>query len=125
VCLQFFQGNEFEGGAVGCLEINGRGTIVVERGFPARDAHTPLVTRFQTGKSPFRAWRDQVVSVEDREVKKFLRHLHADGVLPDILRASSTITVAIKPGHWVAATTAQFCAEDVCGHGEGRIIEPC
>ena len=120
MCLQFFQGNEFDGRAVGCLEINGRSTAVVERGFPARDAYAPLVTRLQTGKSPLRAWRDQVVSVEDREVEKFFRHLHANGVLPDILRAGTTVAVTIKPGQRVATTTLQFCAEDICGNGERK-----
>jgi hypothetical protein len=122
VSLQFFQGNEFDSGAVGCLQINGRGTIVFERGFPARDAHAPLVTWFQTGKSPFRARRDQVVSVESGEVKKFLRHLYANSVLPNILRPGTTVAVAIKSGQRLSTTTLQFGAEDVCGHG-GRIIE--
>ena len=100
------------------FEIYRRGTIVIERGFPTRDAHAPFITWLQTGKSPFRMWRDQIVPVQDREVEKFLRHLHADGVLAEILRAGSTIAIAIKPGYRVATTTSQICAEDIGRHGE-------
>jgi len=105
---------------VSCLEINGRGTIAIERSFPARDADAPFIAGFQTGKSPFRTRRYQIVAIEDRKIEKFLRHLHADRMLPDILRTGSTIAVAIKPGYRVATTTSQFCSENVCGHGEGK-----
>jgi hypothetical protein len=42
--------------------------------------------------------------------------LHADGMLSDVLWPSATETVTIKARHWLAATTFQFCSQNIRGH---------
>ena len=68
--MKIFQRHEFEGGSVGCFEINRRRAVVVERGFPARNADAPFVAGFESGKSPLRNRRDQIVPVENRKIQK-------------------------------------------------------
>jgi hypothetical protein len=49
--------------------------------------------------------RDKVVSIEHREIEKFLRGFHADRMKPNVFRTRSTKSVPIKSGHRIAATT--------------------
>jgi hypothetical protein len=42
--------------------------------------------------------------------------LNTNRVLSDIFRTGSAITVAIKAGHGIAATAAQFSAENIGRH---------
>src|SRR6266508_367980 len=93
----------------------GRATMI-QRAFPARDANTPFVARLQPGKSPFRAWRDQIVSVEHGKIEKFPCDFHANGVQPNILRTGATKAVAIEARDRVAATTSQFCSKNIRRH---------
>src|SRR5438105_4119445 len=81
------------------VKIDRAGAIVIERSFPACDADAPFVAGLQSWEAPFRVRRDQIVSVEDREVEKLLRDLHADRVQPNIVRAGATKAVAIKSCH--------------------------
>src|SRR5207249_11167908 len=83
---------------MGCFEIDRRGAIVVKRAFPARNTHAPRVAGLQSGKTPLRAWRDEVIAVQHGEIQKFLRDFHANRVLTHILRPCATETVTIKAG---------------------------
>ena len=90
--------------------------IVVERCFPARDAYTPFVAWVQPGKSPFRAWRDQIVPVEHGKIEKFLSDFYANRVQPNIFWPGATKSVAIESGHRIATTASKFSPENICGH---------
>lgn len=100
------------------LEIDRRGAAVIERGFPPGNADTPAVARFQTRKTPLRHRCDEIVSIEHREIEKFLGDFHANGVKPDIFRTGAAISIAIKPSERIATTTTQFGAENVGRHGD-------
>ena len=89
---------------------------MIQRAFPARHAHAPFVTRLQSGEAPFRMRRDEIVSVENREIQEFARDLNAHRVQPEIFRASAAEAVAIKAGHRVATTTFQFRSQNIRGH---------
>jgi len=99
-----------------CLKIDRAGAIVIERSFPACDADAPFVAGLQTVAAPFWTERDQIVSVEDREVEKLLRDLHADRVQPNIFRTRATKAVAIKSCHGIATTTFQFRSKNIRRH---------
>jgi hypothetical protein len=53
---------------MGRFKIDRGGATVVERGFPPRDANAPAISRFQTGETPFRNWRNEIVAIEDGEI---------------------------------------------------------
>ena len=114
--LEIFESDEFERGSVGGFKIDGRRAIVIERGFPARDADTPFVAGFQSGETPFRMGRDQIISIEHREIEKLTSDAYTDRVQTEILRTGATKSVAIKPGQWIAAAAFQFGPENVRGH---------
>ena len=90
--------------------------IVVERRFPTRDADAPFVAGLQSGKSPFRAGRDQVVPVEHGKIEKFLRDFYANRVQPNVFWPGATKSVAIESGHRIATTASKFSPENTCGH---------
>ena len=98
------------------FQIHRRRAVMIKRAFPARDAHTPLIPRFQSGKTPLRVRRDQVVSVQDGEVQKFLCNLHTDRVLAHVFWSCSAIAVAIKPRQRIATTTLQFGTQNIRRH---------
>ena len=106
-----------------CFKINRRGAIMVQRAFPARDAYAPLVARFQSRETPFRMRRDKVISVEHREIEKFLRHFYADGVKPNVFRSRAAKTVAVKSGHRIATTTFQLASQNIRRHGAILALE--
>jgi hypothetical protein len=98
------------------FKIDRRGAIAIQRTFPARDAHAPFIARLQSGEAPFRARRDQIVSIEHGEVEEFPRDFHADRMQPKIFRPGPTKAVAIKAGERIAATTFEFGSQDVSRH---------
>jgi hypothetical protein len=89
---------------------------MIQRAFPARDADAPLVARLQPGKPPFRAGRDQIVSVEHGKIEKFPCDFHANGMQPNVFRTGATKAIAIKAGNRIATATFQFASENVGGH---------
>ena len=99
------------------FEIDRRGTATVERRFPPRNADAPAVARFQSRETPLRHRRDQIVSIQDGEIEKFLGDFDADGMQTNVFRAGSAISVAIKSGHRIATTAAQIGPENVGRHG--------
>lgn len=101
---------------MGRLEIDGRGSPPVERGFPPGNADAPAIARLQSGEAPFRVRSHKVVAVENGEVEEFFCHLHADGVQADIFRAGPAIAVTIKTGKRITATTAKLSSENVGRH---------
>jgi len=101
---------------MGRFEIDRRGAIVVKRAFLARNTHAPFIAGRQSGKTPLRVWRDQVIAVQHGEIQKLLRNFHANGMLTHILWPCATETITIKASHWVATTTFQFCSQNVCRH---------
>lgn len=98
------------------FKIDGGRTVVVERRFPARDADAPFVAGLQSGKSPFRSRRNQIVSVEHGEIKKFLCGFYANRVQPDIFQTGATKAVAKKARDGIATATFQFASENISGH---------
>lgn len=113
VRLQFFERDKLERGSVTRFQINRPGQTSLERSFPARNTDAPSVARLQAGEAPFRMGRDEVVPIQDGKIQKLTRHLHANGVLPNILSAGATVAVAIKAGERIAAATLQFRSENV------------
>ena len=96
---------------------------MIQRAFPARHAHAPFVTRLQSGEAPFRMRRDKVVSIEHREIEKFLRDFRADRMKTNVLRARSTKSVPVKSSHRFLATTFQFSSKNIRRHkGDYAII---
>jgi hypothetical protein len=116
VRLQLFERDELERGSMSSFKIDGRGAAVVERRFPTRDANAPFVPGFKARKSPLRMWRDQIVSIQHREIQKLPSDLHAHSMQADIFRASATESIAIKSGDRITATTFEFCAQYVRRH---------
>jgi hypothetical protein len=103
---------------MGRFQINRRGATAIECGFPTRHTNAPAIARFQSGKTPFGHWRDEIVSIEDGEIEKFLGDLNADGVQSKVFWAGAAISVAIKAGERIPTTTAQFGAENIGRHGD-------
>ena len=102
---------------MGGFEIDRSGAIAFERGFPSGDANAPFVARFESRKSPFRNWGDEIVAVEHGEIEKLLGDLDAHGVKSEIFRAGAAISVTIKSGKRIAATATQFGAKNIGRHG--------
>src|SRR5207237_9921919 len=93
------------------FKVNRSRAIVIQSAFPARHAHAPFVTRLQSGEAPFQMRRDKVVSIEHREIEKFLRDLHADRMKTKVIRARSTKSVPVKSRHRSPTTQPTFSAE--------------
>lgn len=106
---------------MGCFEIDRRGAVVLERGFPARNTNTPFVAGFESWKSPFGNGCDEIVPVEHREIQKLAGDFHADGVQADIFGSGSTKAIAKKSGHRIAATTFEFGTQNVGRHKSGEL----
>src|SRR5262245_935852 len=68
VRLQFFQRDKLKRRGVRCFQIHRGRAVVIQRAFPTRDAHAPLVAWLQSGKTPLRTRRNQIVSIQDREI---------------------------------------------------------
>ncbi len=105
VRLQFLQRDEFERRGVGCFKIDRGRAVVIERAFPARDAHAPFVARSESGEAEFRTRRDEIIAIEHGIIQKLLRDFDADGMQADVFRTCSTKTVAVEPSHRAATTT--------------------
>ena len=54
------------------FEIHRRGAIVIKCAFPSRDAYTPFIARLESGKTPLRMWRDEIVSIQDGKIQELL-----------------------------------------------------
>ena len=121
--LQLFQCDEFERRGVRCFKINRSCAVVIKRAFPARHTHAPFVARFQSGKTPLWMRRDKIVSIEHREVQKFLRDFYTDRMQANIFRPRSAKSIAIKSGHWIPAATFQLGSQDVSWHGAILTLE--
>lgn len=102
-----------------CLQIYWRGDAMLERVLPTRDANAPLVTWFESGKTPFWNRCHQIVSVQHGEIKKISGDLDADRVLPDIFRTGPAVAVAIKSGHRIATAALEFGPENIRRHLSG------
>ena len=83
--LQLFERDELDRGRVCRLEIHGRRNATLQRFLITRRAKTPFVTRLEPGKIPLGMRGNQIVSLKDRVIEKFTRHLYADRMLPDVL----------------------------------------
>src|ERR1041384_1851911 len=101
---------------MGCFEIDWRSPAVIKGGFPARDADTPTVAGFQTWKTPFGHRSYEIVPIEHGKIEKFLSDLNTNCMEPEVFGAGAAISVAIKSGQRIAATTAQFGAKHVGRH---------
>jgi hypothetical protein len=101
---------------VGCFEINRGGAIVIKRAFPARHAHAPFVAGFESGEAEFRMRRNQIISIEHREIEKLLGNFHANRVEADVFRTRAAKAIAVESGHRVKATTFQLCPQNIRRH---------
>ena len=108
-----------------CFQIHRGRAVVIQRAFPSRDAHTPLVAWLQSRKTPLRMRCDQVVSIQDGEIQKFLRDLHAHRVLAHVLWPCSAIAIAIKTGHRIATTTFQIRSQNIRRHTASSANSSC
>src|SRR5437870_6016133 len=100
------------------FKVNRSRAIVIQRAFPARHAHAPFVSRLQSGEAPFRMRRDKIVSVEHREIEKFLRDFYTDRMKANVFLSRSTKSVPVKSSHGIAATTFQFSSKNIRRHKE-------
>src|SRR5690349_19425155 len=100
------------------FEIDRRSYSSIESLFPSGHANAPAVARFKPGKAPGRMWCDQIVAHQHRVIEKLTGYLGADCMQSGIFRSSPAITIAIKPGQRISATTLQIRPEHVCWHGE-------
>src|SRR5262249_9867641 len=78
VRLEFFQRDKLKRRGVRCFQIHRGRAVVIKGTFPTRHAHTPFVAWLQSGKPPLRTRCNQIVSIQNREIQKFLRDLHAN-----------------------------------------------
>ena len=97
--------------------------IMIQRAFPARYAHAPFVARLQSGETPFRVWRNQIIPVEHGKIEKFSCDFHAHGVQPNVFRTGATKAIAIKAGDRIATATFEFASENICGHETSLTLE--
>lgn len=110
------QVHELKHGGMRRFKIDGRGAAALQSGFPTRDADTPAVAGFQSGKTPLGHGRHEIVPVKHREIEKLLCHFHANRMQTDVLRACAAVSIAIKSGHRLAATAAQLSPQHVRWH---------
>src|SRR5260370_40348312 len=100
------------------FKIDRSGAVVIKRAFPARDADAPLIARLQSGEAPFRMRRDEIVSVEHREIEEFARDLNTHSVQPEIIWPGAAEAVPIKTGHRSATAPVQIRYENIREHKE-------
>jgi predicted enzyme related to lactoylglutathione lyase len=107
---------------VGCFEINRGGAVVIKRAFPARHAHAPFVAGFESGEAEFQMRRNQIISIEHREIEKLLGNFHANRVEANIFRASAAKAIAVESGHRVTTTTFQLCPQNIGRHKQDKAL---
>jgi len=107
---------------VGCFEINRGGAVVIKGAFPARHAHAPFVAGCESGEAEFRARRNQIISIEHREIEKLLGNFHANRVEANIFRASAAKAIAVETGHRLKTTTFQLCPQNIRRHKEDKAL---
>ena len=83
---------------MGRLEYHRRSDIALERVFPSGHANAPFVAGLESGKTPFRARRYQIVSIEHREVEKLASDQYTDSVQSGVFRSGAAIAIAEKTG---------------------------
>src|SRR2546423_15479429 len=104
-----------------CLEIERCRTPAIERGFPAGNADAPAVAGFQTRKTPFGHWSNEIVSIEHREIEKFLGDLHANSMEPDVFRAGAAISVAVNSTTFCRSSrSTRHCRNDNDEHHDAE-----
>ena len=100
---------------MGSMKIDGRSYTGLQGFVPASHAKTPAVAFFQSWKIAL--WRYQVVTAGIGKFEKFIGHLGADRVKPEIARTGAAITISIETGNRITATAAQLSTKNVCWHG--------
>ena len=100
---------------MGGVKIDRRSYTGLQRFVPASHAKTPAVAFFQSWK--IAVWRYQVITSGIGKFEKFIGHLGADRVKPEIARTGAAITISIETGNRVTATAAQLSTKNVCWHG--------
>src|SRR3954463_6966954 len=72
--LKDLKRNGIQGVVVGTFQNDERSCVSIESFGPAQYAQAPLIPRFQSGKSPFRSGRAQVVATNGAEFKECFGH---------------------------------------------------
>ena len=98
------------------FKIDRRGSVALERFFPACDTNTPTIARFQSGKSPFGMRGNEIVSIQYGKIQELASDLNANRVQTGVFGAGATISVAIESGYRIAAAAFQFCSKNVRWH---------
>lgn len=75
-----------------------------------------MVASLQAGKAIFAMRGDEVVADRCLVLQKFVGHLHADGVFPNVVRTCIAFSIAIKAGQWICATGLQSSTQNIFGH---------
>jgi hypothetical protein len=96
--FQVFEGNHFQSTLVGGQEHDTGRNPGMQGFFPARGTKTPLISRLQSGKIEFRAWRDEIVPALPGEFKEFARDPGTDHMTADIIGTGRTVSVPIVAG---------------------------
>jgi hypothetical protein len=100
---------------MGGVKIDWRSYTCLQGFVPARHAKTPAVAFFQPWKIALR--RYQVVTAGIGKFEKFIRHLGADRVEPEIARTGAAVTISIETGNRITAAAAQLSTKNICWHG--------
>jgi hypothetical protein len=100
---------------MGGVKIDWRSYTCLQGFVPASHAKTPAVAFFQPWKIALR--RYQVVTAGIGKFEKFIRHLGADRVEPEIARTGAAVTISIETGNRITAAAAQLSTKNICWHG--------
>src|SRR4051794_25439155 len=90
-----------------------RRTAVRIRLQPAGGDNTPPISRDETWKGPFRAWRAQVVANLELVPKKILGNHNAHRVAANVLGTARAAAVPIEASDRIGPTRFELSAEDI------------
>jgi hypothetical protein len=99
-----------------CFQYYWRGDVMFKCVLPAGHTHAPFIAGLEARKTPLRMRRNQIVSIEHREIEELPRRLDANGMQTNVFRTSPTISIAKEAGHWIAAAALEFGSQNVCRH---------
>jgi len=106
VCLQYLQGDGIQRIFVSALQHHGWGHAGFQSFQPSVNTQTPPRTRLEAGKTPFRAWRDQVIASRQAEIQKSLGHSRTNQVLANVVRVRAAAAVAEIAGQGVVGASS-------------------
>src|SRR5689334_12566042 len=115
--FQIGQPDDLEGRLMGCRQHDARRGAGIERLLPAIRAQAPAIAALEPGEFVFRARGREVVAAGTGEREEFRRHLDADRVYADVLRARLAASGAEEPGPRFQRADLNGVAENVALFG--------